>query len=374
MRVIVANPSRQHSDQMASALAAKDMLELYVHGAPIRPGLNGLIHASLNRTMARYRLAIAASNRLLTGDRRTAMTHRVYAHFGAALARVARGREWSAVICSENSALPIFSLARDRGRLAILDAASVHHRWQARLADPDLDRRNAVKDAEIALADHILTCSQMARDSYIEAGVVPDRVHVLPLGVDLGGFAEAPRETRHGALRFLFIGRSGRAKGADILAAACARLDRDAMPYHLDCVGKLTPDAVQQLGPFATLHGEAGHEQLAEYMRRADVLVHPSRFDSFGLVIPESLACGTPAIVSDMTGAKYMIRDGETGWVIATADVDALHAAMAACITDPARVRMMRGACRAEARGHDWARYRTDAAALVAGLVAQGRG
>ncbi|MEQ1688432.1 MAG: hypothetical protein ABL874_07645, partial [Sphingopyxis sp.] len=220
-KIIVANPSRQHSDQMASALAGANMLGLYCHGAPIRSSLAGFIPAPLNREWVRYRLAIAASGRLFRDPIRRAAMHRVYAHFGEAVAHAARGHDWSAIIASENSCLAPFRLVRARGGVTILDAASVHHGWQAVPHDPGLARRNAIKDAEIALADHILTCSPMARDSYIEAGVVASRVHSLPLGVDLDGFDDAPHDARSGPARFLFIGRSGRAKGADILAAAC---------------------------------------------------------------------------------------------------------------------------------------------------------
>lgn len=373
-KVIVANPSRQHSDQMAAALASANMLDLYCHGAPIRSSLHGLIPAPCNREWTRYRLAIAAAGRLLRDPIRRATMHRVYAHFGDAVAHAARGHEWAAIIACENSSLAPFRLARARGGVTILDAASVHHGWQAVPHDPALARRNANKDAEIALADHILTCSPMARDSYIEAGVPASRVHALPLGVDLDGFDEAPSSQRAGPVRFLFIGRSGRAKGADILAAACARLVATGHDFRLDCIGQLTRDAVAQLRRYATLHGEVAHDQLAQHLRAADVLLHPSRFDSFGLVVPEALACGTPVIVSDRTGAKYMIRDGETGWTVATGDGDDLERRMAACAAEPNQCRAMRRACRAEALKHDWPRYRATAAALVADIIRAGRG
>ncbi|MEQ1688841.1 MAG: hypothetical protein ABL874_09735, partial [Sphingopyxis sp.] len=122
-KVIVANPSRQHSDQMASALAAADMLALYVHGAPVRASLAGMIAAGANHELKRYRLAIAASNHLLSGDRRIAAAHHVYARFGETVAGIAHNPIWSAVICTENSAIPLFRLARERGAVTILDAA-----------------------------------------------------------------------------------------------------------------------------------------------------------------------------------------------------------------------------------------------------------
>jgi glycosyltransferase involved in cell wall biosynthesis len=57
-------------------------------------------------------------------------------------------------------------------------------------------------------------------------------------------------------------------------------------------------------------------ESPADTYGQADVLVHASIEDGFGLVVSEALACGRPVIVTDTTGACELVRDGENGFVV----------------------------------------------------------
>jgi glycosyltransferase involved in cell wall biosynthesis len=64
---------------------------------------------------------------------------------------------------------------------------------------------------------------------------------------------------------------------------------------------------------------------LPEVYAASDLLVLPSEYESFGLVVNEAMLCGCPAVVSDRVGAKYdLVRDGETGYVFPATDVEAL--------------------------------------------------
>jgi glycosyltransferase involved in cell wall biosynthesis len=65
-------------------------------------------------------------------------------------------------------------------------------------------------------------------------------------------------------------------------------------------------------------------------LHRADVLVHPSYEDALALAPLEALACGVPVIVSEDTGMKEFVRQGETGFVVPTGDVYALVTALEA--------------------------------------------
>ena len=67
------------------------------------------------------------------------------------------------------------------------------------------------------------------------------------------------------------------------------------------------------------------------HLRRATLCVHPSYEDGFGYAPVEALACGTPAIVSENTGAKELIEPGRNGAVVPTGDADALAQAIDGC-------------------------------------------
>jgi glycosyltransferase involved in cell wall biosynthesis len=79
----------------------------------------------------------------------------------------------------------------------------------------------------------------------------------------------------------------------------------------------------------------------------SDLLVLPSDYEPFGLVVNEAMICGCPAVVSDRVGAKYdLVREGVTGSVFPCGDVDALAATMRSLLTDRPRLAKMSGAAR----------------------------
>jgi glycosyltransferase involved in cell wall biosynthesis len=288
------------------------------------------------------------------------------------------------VIACEISALSTFRAARRLGLVTLLDAPSFHHATQDRvqptLDSPRLHRRiNQVKDEEFSLADHVLTVSELARESYVEGGKPEQRVHAIALGADLELFhpRREPRvePSREGnEVSFLFAGAAIHRKGFDLLIEAFRLLPGEAAA-RLRIVGP-GGDALTALGAAdrrVTRLGPLDQEGVAAELRGADCLVLPSRHDSFGMVVPEALASGTPAIVSSMVGAKDLIAEDVTGWVVPLDDVAALAARMLWCVRNPARLRAMREDCRNRAAAATWEDYHRRIAELVGELVTAAR-
>jgi glycosyltransferase involved in cell wall biosynthesis len=282
-----------------------------------------------------------------------------------------------AVIACEISALSTFRRARAQGMVTILDAPSIHHRAQDRLHgtldSPALHRRiAAVKDAEIALADHILTVSELARQTYLEAGVPPEKVHALPLGADLDLFAPEPRPAPPADITFLFAGAAIHRKGFDLLLAAFARVTAAVPEARLRLVGP-RGDSSHLLERHAetplTVTGPTDQQGLAAELRRADCLVLPSRNDSYGMVVAEALASGVPVLVSGMVGARDLVIEGRNGWVVPVEDVDALAGRMLWCARHPEEVRSLGPECRRSAEAATWPAYHRRLADLVGRLV-----
>ncbi len=109
--------------------------------------------------------------------------------------------------------------------------------------------------------------------------------------------------------------------------------------------------------------------ELAAELRRADVLVLPSRNDSYAMVVAEALASGTPVLVSEMVGAKDLVTEGKTGWIVPVEDAAALAERMAWCARHPEAVREMGPDCRRAAEGATWPAYHRRLAELVRSLV-----
>ncbi|MFK5647492.1 glycosyltransferase [Ornithinimicrobium sp. LYQ121] len=132
--------------------------------------------------------------------------------------------------------------------------------------------------------------------------------HVVPNGYDPDTFFVGVEEPPHGS-NVLFVGNLEKVKGADRLPALLSRL-RDLRPdVGLDVVGvgSLGPRLRTQL-PDARFHGQVSPAEVASHMRRADVLVVPSRSEGWGTVITEAHACGLPAVGFDVGGVPEAIQ------------------------------------------------------------------
>jgi len=367
--VLVAHPERQHSHQLAAGLHAAGRLGLYIHGAP-PPDYLG---SAIPRDKSRYVHWTRPMRRLIRGvlplRTATGAFNVLMRAFDARVAALLRNASWDAVVCYEMSALQTFRAAKQAGTMCILDAASLHCRAQQRFI-PDSNNSHMIemKEAEIELADLIITCSSLARASYVDAGVAADRVVFAPLGVELDIF-RPPAETPVGAgpIRFCNAGHLTRLKGIDLLLSACRSLTAMRLPFTLNIAGSLSQgDAglAKAIGAFASLRGRIAHEDVRTLFASADVFVMPSRFDSFGMVVTEALACGTPVIVSDHVGAKDFVEEGVNGWIVPAGDANALTERMAWCAAHPDEVRAMRSAARAAVRW-DWTDYRREVAKLI---------
>ena len=156
----------------------------------------------------------------------------------------------------------------------------------------------------------------------------------LPYFSDLERFK--PRLTRMeaGERVFLFSGSLIERKGVDILARAFVRLTREAPNVKLKIAGdgKLRPLITRIVGPVSEKVEFLGFKEwdaLPELYASADVLCVPSRYDGWGLVVPEGLASGLPVIATDRMGAALeFIRTRENGWLIPAGDEDAILRAM----------------------------------------------
>jgi glycosyltransferase involved in cell wall biosynthesis len=406
MKILVTHPGRQHSHQAAVALGRAGMLAGYWAGVPAMGAQARRVPARLRRSFARYapvdlpeervrwfpltpalrRLGDAALPRGAAAWLDLAAC-RLFDHWAAAgLRHTAAAPDGlpEAVIACEISALSTFRAARRLGVVTILDAPSLHHAAQDRLHGTTdsaaLHRRIVrIKDDEIALADHVLTVSALARGTYVEAGVAPERVHAVPLGADLGLFSPGDgrrREEDSEGLVFLFAGATIRRKGFDLLLDAFERVRRAAPRAQLRVVGP-RGDAWESGGGMGgggeaggvTARGPMRQEELAMELRRADCLVLPSRNDSYGMVVAEALACGTPVLVSDMVGASELVAEGRNGWVVPAGDAGALAERMAWCAANPAAVRGLREECRRSAANATWAAYQARLAELLSAVV-----
>lgn len=198
--------------------------------------------------------------------------------------------------------------------------------------------------------DTVYVNSEQYRRSWIERGIEPNKLKILPRGIDTELFSPARREKAfwdrfEGAgneLRLLYVGRVSKEKDMDVLAAAYRKLREEKLPVKLFIVGDgpyVKP--LMELLPDAIFTGYLAGEELATAYASADLFVFPSTTDTFGNVIVEAQASGLPVIVSDLGGPKELVEDGVDGLVTKAHDAQDFAEAIRRLTTNgPLRAQM----------------------------------
>src|SRR5215217_3022918 len=164
---------------------------------------------------------------------------------------------------------------------------------------------------------------------------------VVPNGVAVPhGGAPAPRRRAPGEpLEIAFVGQAVDRKGLPVLLRAFEAL-RGHVAARLVLVGASEPEVAPLLvdGADVTVLGRVSDAEKRAALEHADVLVAPSLGgESFGMVLTESFAAGTPVVASDIAGYRDVVRDGVDGLLVPRGDATALAETLRDLALAPAR-------------------------------------
>lgn len=378
MRVLITHPGMQHAHQLAWALHEGDHLLAFWSGVPFadaaQPGRGwGRLSRRLRQIPVpglrrRHFVIIPLIRRLISRLAQralaNALSHRLDHCFDRWVAWHIRRVHPDIVVCYENSALHTFRAAKAVGSVCVLDAASVHYRPGAELLastgqqDPGwVDRQ---KQQEIELADAILTCSSFAADTYVAAGVSAAKLFPCPLGTELPQIRRV-KKSASDVCRFVFVGSPSRRKGIDVLLDIFEGFHRSGVAAKLSLIGGTAErDLVMRARsiPGVTHQPFIQKPELFEVVAQHDCLVLPSRYDSFGMVVPEAMSVGVPALVSDRVGAKCIIEEHpDAGWILPF-DAIAIRNRMLQLVQNRVLLKQAASAAEMAARNYSWSAYR----------------
>lgn len=274
--------------------------------------------------------------------------------------------------------------ARAKARWGVPLVASFHTLGEVKNLAPEIGRTEPVvrmageRDAA-NVADLILAPTEEESNNLVALyGADRGRIRVVPPGVDPAWFAPRPRAASRRALGIdgplaLFVGRLQPLKGPDVAIRALAEARRAAP----DVAGNLTlvvvggpsgpngPAYVEGLRRLARQLGVAGavrffgpirHENLPQIYSAADLLVAPSRSESFGLAALEAQACGVPVVAAGVGGLRSVVRDNRSGFLLGDHDPASYGRAMIRILRDPAAAARLSGEGRRQAREFSWER------------------
>ncbi len=199
-------------------------------------------------------------------------------------------------------------------------------------------------------AAHVMAVSQSLREELVAAGVPGHQATVVRNGIPIDTFTEGARERAAqwrqrldpaGGPVIVSVGRLDRQKGFEYLIHAAAEVAR-VMPtarFWIVGDGALRPrldQLVRDLGLDGVVRLLGHQRDVGGIMAAADLVALASLWEPQGNVLLEALALGRPVVATRVGGVPGIVRDGDTGRLVAPADARALARSMLALLADPA--------------------------------------
>jgi glycosyltransferase involved in cell wall biosynthesis len=244
--------------------------------------------------------------------------------------------------------------------------------------------RKVVGNALFEGAAAIVATSQIERDELIEGGIPRAKIVLRRNGIDLSEFENLPKrsglrsklEIDEETPLILFLGRVSFIKGLDQLVKAFAGLDSQANliiagPDDHDGCAQTIRVLIKELkiGERVRLVGPLYGKEKLEALVDACFLVLPSRYESFGNAAAESIACGTPALVTDRCGIAPLVKNAG---LVVSCDFAALQDGMKRLLEDLQLSSRLRKGCAEVAKHLSWDEPVTEMEQLYASFHSQG--
>ena len=194
----------------------------------------------------------------------------------------------------------------------------------------------------VSRSDYIIAVSNEIRDVLVSnLRAEPSKISVISFGVDTSFFAPIQKMDARRKLDIderekvvLFLGKVHFGKGVDIIAE-CARRMPD-VTFILVGIGSLTAstDNCRAVGAYPD-------DQIPVWMNTADVFVLPSRSEGTPVVLLEALSCCIPVVASKVGGIPDLVKDGKTGYLVESEDVDMFESKLRELLANPEKRKQM---------------------------------
>jgi D-inositol-3-phosphate glycosyltransferase len=292
---------------------------------------------------------------------------------------------WAGVVLKEALGVPLANSFHTLGRVKDLTRRSDE--------PPSSPVRTFTEQEVIARSDCVIASTPHEfEDLLYHYGASPERLCTSPPGIDHGVFMPGDRADARRWLGLppreplvLFVGRIQPLKAADVAVGALAQIERVAgrKPQLLLVGGPSGGQGDAELAHLRSLVTELGvgdrvhfvpaqpHTALARFYQAADVLIVPSRSETFGLVAAEAQACGLPVVAASVGGLPYAVADGQTGLLVDGHEPDSYAVALTKILGDPSLAAQMSADAVAFSERFSWPATADRLLELYAGIQPQ---
>jgi len=315
---------------------------------------------------------------------------RIYQDLDKASAQQSRDEAVRAFYSYEDGALETFRAAKMSNQVRLYDLPIGYWRVARQILNEEAERRPqwlatldglkdseeklARKDEELRLANHIFVASTFTKQTLEKCTLPVAPVSVIPYGADdalVAGLNRSPSKSSS-PLRVLFVGALSQRKGiADLFEAVGLVGDH----LQLTIIGRKPSAVCAPLDAALRKHRwieSMPRERILAEMCAHDVLVFPSLFEGFGLVITEALSQGLPVITTPHTCGPDVLTDGEDGFIVPIRDPRAIAEKLELLHRDRELLAAMSEAARKKAETLTWESYRQGIVGVVREALAGG--
>jgi len=176
------------------------------------------------------------------------------------------------------------------------------------------------------VADYVLAASEFTKQSLIDDGISEDKIKILPLCFCADQIKSGPelKSLKNRKLKVLYCGTVTQRKGIKYLLDAFANIIKDSAELHI--IGNIqgNGEAFKKYSDFYNYSSGIPQSELFQKYQDYDILVLPTIFEGFGLVIPEAMAAGLPVITTSHSFGAEIIEHRKNGSIVPIRDVESL--------------------------------------------------
>jgi glycosyltransferase involved in cell wall biosynthesis len=254
--------------------------------------------------------------------------------FDVWVASILKTTDYDLLIGYENSNLASFKAAKKQGKITVLDLTGVHHGFQNGVLtkagvyknQKELAYISEQKNRALAYTDYIIALSSFAEKTLIDNGFPANRIYKAFLGINQTVFTPKQQynvsentgeaflesdDSKPKCLELYFVGTLSYRKGLPFMMHLLDALIKRKLNVRLTLIGPVDDFPVPELNaPYFRYFPFLNHTELVKMHHDLDLFIFPSHIDSWAQVVIEAMACGSPVLVSENTGAKDAVAQG----------------------------------------------------------------